>query len=106
MVNLVVHLLDLEEKLASIRPIEKMQAAKSLSTTLDEVCVILEQGYLTQIIESASDDAQLREHIYHRLRVLKDMKVVLTKIVATGQVAEADIMHIAKIQSGELKEFY
>ena len=92
--------------MASRNPIEKMQAAKSLGNTLGEICTILEISYMEQLIESESDEATLRDHIYHRLRILKDMQVVLNKIVASGQIAEAEVIRRAKIQTGELKEFY
>ncbi len=81
-------------------------AAKALGATLHDSFMILEASYVEQIIESVSDDGQLREHIYHRLRIMKDMETVLMKIVADGQIAEADIMRQAKIDKGELKEFF
>lgn len=86
--------------------INRMQAAKSLGNTLHETFMILEASYVEQIIESPSDDEILREHIYHRLRIMKDMETVLMKIVADGQIAEADIMRKAQIDKGELKEFF
>jgi len=92
--------------LANPQAIQKAQSAKALSQTLEEPFKILEASYFEQIIESASDDSELREYIYHRIRVMKDLKIVLTKIVADGQIAEADIVRIGKIESGELKEFY
>ena len=86
--------------------IQKMHAATSLSKTLEDNCLILETSYMQQIIDSASDESELREHIYHRLRVLKDLKVVLTKVIANGQISQADVIRMSKIQSGEIKEFF
>ncbi len=92
--------------MADPQAINRMHAAKSLSIALKETLAILEASYVEQIIESASDDEILREHIYHRLRIMKDMETVLMKIVADGQIAEADVMRQAKIDKGELKEFF
>ena len=92
--------------MADPNAVGRMHAAKALSVTLDESFMILEASYFEQIMESASDDTELREHIYHRIRIMQDMKTVLMKIVADGQIAEADIMRKAKIDKGELKEFF
>ena len=86
--------------------IQRAQVAKSLSDQLKEPFLILEQSYMEQIIDSTSDDEQLREHLYHRLRVVKDLQVILTQIIADGQLARADIIHLAKVDSGEIKEFF
>ena len=92
--------------MADPQAIGRMNAAKALGVALNETFMILEASYVEQIIESASDDEKLREHIYHRLRVMKDVQAVLMKIVADGQIAEADVMRQAQIDKGEMKEFF
>lgn len=92
--------------MANPKTIQRAQSAKALSKQLEEPFMILEASYVEQIIGSPSDDSELREHIYHRLRVLQDMKVIFTKIIADGQIAEVDIIREAKINSGEIKEFF
>ncbi len=61
---------------------------------------------MDQISESAFDEADLREHLYHRIRVIKDFHEILSVMVADGQIAHAEIIHKAKIETGELKEFF
>ena len=92
--------------MANPQAINRAQSAKVLTQALEDPFKILEASYLQQITESAFDEKDLREFIYHRIRIMNDLKTVLTKIIADGQIAEADIVRIGKIESGEIKEFY
>ena len=92
--------LDKQQKIAQSRSVSSMR------THLTDIMLTLEQAYMDQITESAFDEADLREHLYHRIRVLKDFDRVMGMIVADGQIAQADVIRMAKIETGELKEFF
>ena len=85
---------------------QRGRGAKALKETLNDAFLCLEQAYQEQIVESAFEEVELREHIYHRIRLIRDLSEILTKIVADGEIAHADIIRMAKINAGEVKEFF
>lgn len=88
------------------KAVTKGEQYQALKVQLDDVFLTLEQSYMDQLIESAMEDDQLRNHIYHRIRVLKDFMRVIDLVIADGKVARADIIRVSKIDSGAVKPFF
>ncbi len=65
---------------------------EALRVQLDEVFLTLEQSYMDQLMGSAVEDVDLREHIYQRVNVLKDFMRVIDTIIASGKVSQAEII--------------
>lgn len=64
----------------------------------------LENSYFEEWTESDHDDQSLREHIFHRIRVLRDMRTVMTKVITGGKTAEAELKHLQSLQ--DVKPFH
>ncbi len=79
---------------------------KEIKGKLAEPLMALEAAYQEQIVESASDDQELREHIYHRIRLIRDFNDILQRLIGDGEIATADIRRMAQIDSGKIKEFF
>ncbi len=92
--------MDKSQKIATSRSVDNMRKH------LADIMLTLEQAYMEQISESPFEDVDLREHLYHRIRILKDFDKVMMMIIADGQIAQADVVRMAKIQTGEIKEFF
>ena len=85
---------------------QKGREFQALRVQLDEVFMTLEQSYMDQFNESSFEDADLREHLYHRIRVMKDFARVIDAVVSSGQISQAEIIRLSKIESGEKREFF
>ncbi|MCK5315379.1 MAG: hypothetical protein KAJ53_09665 [Anaerolineales bacterium] len=85
---------------------QKGREFEVLKVQLDEIFMTLEQAYTEQLIESAAEDGDLREHIYHRINVLKDFMRVIDTIISSGKISQAEIVRQAQIQQGEKREFF
>lgn len=79
---------------------------KAAHESLEVVFDIMRRSYLDQIIASEFDDTPLREECYRSIKILDSMAQVFRTIVATGELAAADIEHMAQVKSGVLKEFH
>ena len=85
---------------------QKGREFEVLKVQLDEIFMTLEQAYTEQLIESAAEDGGLREHIYHRINVLKDFMRVIDNIVSSGKISQAEIIRQAQIDNGEKRDFF
>ncbi len=85
---------------------QKGREFEVLKVQLDEIFMTLEQAYTEQLIESAAEDGDLREHIYQRINVLKDFMRVIDTIISSGKISQAEIVRQAQIQQGEKREFF
>ncbi len=85
---------------------DKGKSYEVIKVQLDNVFMTLEASYIEQLVESSSEDTELRDHIYHRIRVLKDFMRIIDLIIAEGKISQADIIRLAKIEGGERKDFF
>ena len=85
---------------------DKGKSYEVIKVQLDSVFMTLEASYIEQLVESSSEDKEMREHIYHRIRVLKDFMRIIDLIIAEGKISQADIIRLAKIEGGDRKEFF
>ena len=70
------------------------------------VRAIVRQSYLDQIADSDVEDRALRDECYHRVCALDALDKVFRKIIAAGELADAEIVQMAKIAKGEVKDFF
>lgn len=96
----------MEAKLDKQLLAQRGRGLKDIKGQLAEPLVILETSYQEQITESAFEETELREHLYHRIRLIKDFSIILQRFISDGQLAEADIKRMAQIDAGKIKEFF
>lgn len=85
---------------------QKGREYSALRVQLDDIFMTLEQSYMDQFNESSFEEADLREHLYHRIRVMKDFARVIDSIISSGQISQAEIIRLSKIESGEKREWF
>lgn len=102
----VLLMFGLEGKLDKHQSAQKGKQFEALRVQLDEVFLTLEQSYTDQLIDSAVEDGDLREHIYHRINVLKDFMRVIDNVISSGKVSAAEIVRQSQIQTGEKRGFF
>lgn len=59
----------------------------------------LERLHIEELLNSKAEDIDLREHIYHRVCVLRDMKDCMRTVIASGANAEKELEHIETLKS-------
>jgi hypothetical protein len=59
----------------------------------------LERLHVEELLNSKDEDIDLREHIYHRVRVLRDMKECMRVVIANGANAEKELEYIETAKS-------
>lgn len=66
----------------------------------------LEQAYMAECFKTEPAESERRTAYYYSVKALRDLRSVLSTVIANGATAQAYMTQANKIASGEIKPFH